>query len=353
MNHIKYAKYGVLFLVLAVALAACARATPTPTPVPPTPTPEMMKTTPAEEGGQESMKPPKETPTPPMMDKGEQESMEMPKETPTPAMMEEEGMEESKGPDMGPTEEKHEEGIGEEMGEMVLSGAAAEGYEIYRQVGCAACHGEQGEGGIGPALAGHTPEQVRKQVRNPVGDMPAFSQEQLSDEDLEKIVAFVESLGSAEVHGHPQEDLTPIHVHHLMTLLALQNENIPDAIHHLEHAIALAEDETQKQELKGLVDLLKEGEVHDVEHDLQNILGNMQPEVGATLVRLEAQLALEMLGQENIEEARHAVEHIVSMTTGEEQKAAREILELLAENNVEGAEVHLRELLGEGGQHTD
>ena len=57
-----------------------------------------------------------------------------------------------------------------------------EGLEEYRGLGCAACHGQDGEGGTGPAVPGHTADQVRRQVRTPKGDiMPAFSQEQLND----------------------------------------------------------------------------------------------------------------------------------------------------------------------------
>ena len=290
--------YVGLFLGLMLVLAACASTASTPTPAP-TPTSQMME-------------------QPPMGEQG-----------------------------MRSTEEPHEE-------DMVLSDEAKEGFEVYRTVGCASCHGAQGEGGVGPALAGHTPEQVRQQVRNPVGNMPPFPKEQLSDADLEKIVAFVQSLGGAtEAHGHGDKELTPIHVHHLMTVMALENGNLEDAEHHLQHAMFLADNEAQKQELADLIELLKKGKVHDVEHQLQEILGAMEPEVGTTLIRLEAQLALELLSQQDIAEARHEVEHMAEMATGVQQATARETLELLDKNDIAGAEAHLRELLGEGEQHTD
>lgn len=294
MNILRRHKYMAIFAFLAIVLAACSTAAPTPTPVAPTPT-KMMS-----EGGDEGM---------------------------------------------GSAEERHDE-------PQALNEKAKEGYEIYRRVGCASCHGDQGEGGVGPALAGHTPEQVRRQVRNPVGNMPRFSQEQVSDQDLEKIIAFVESLGGASAaHNHGDQELTPIHVHHLMTLMALQNENVPDAIHHLEHAASLAADETQRQELATLLDLLKQGKVHDVEHKLQEILGNMEPEVGTTLGQLQAQLALDLLSEMDVAGARHAVEHMAEVATGDEQATAREVLDLLDKNDIAGAKAHLRELLGEGGQH--
>ena len=290
--------YVGLFLGLMLVLAACASTASTPTPVP-TPTSQMME-------------------QPPMGGQG-----------------------------MRSTEEPHEE-------DMVLSDEAKEGFEVYRTVGCASCHGAQGEGGVGPALAGHTPEQVRQQVRNPVGNMPPFSREQLSDEDLEKIVAFVQSLGGAsEAHEHGSEELTPIHVHHLMTLMALEDRNVEDAEHHLQHAISLAEDEAQKQKLMALSDKLKAGEFHEVEHELQEILGAIQPEGDTSLVRLQARLALELLEQEDIPATRHAVGHLVEVATGAQKELAEDVIKRLDEGDVDGAAAHLRELLGEAGEHQD
>lgn len=72
--------------------------------------------------------------------------------------------------------------------------AAEQGRALFVEVGCAACHGEDAGGGIGPALAGRSPERIRTQIRNPRGFMPAFSPEALSDDDLEKIVVYIESL---------------------------------------------------------------------------------------------------------------------------------------------------------------
>ena len=49
------------------------------------------------------------------------------------------------------------------------------GHELFIAKGCSACHGQDAEGtGIAPGLAGHSAEMVRRQVRSPVGAMPAF-----------------------------------------------------------------------------------------------------------------------------------------------------------------------------------
>jgi mono/diheme cytochrome c family protein len=80
------------------------------------------------------------------------------------------------------------------------AGDAANGKRIYLADGCFTCHGRSGQGGAynGPApILAHTAlpfDGFAGQVRNPVNDMPAFSDAVLSDKDIADIYAFVESL---------------------------------------------------------------------------------------------------------------------------------------------------------------
>jgi mono/diheme cytochrome c family protein len=80
------------------------------------------------------------------------------------------------------------------------AGDAANGKRIYLADGCFTCHGRSGQGGAynGPApILAHTAlpfDGFAGQVRNPVNDMPAFSNAVLSDKDMADIYAFVESL---------------------------------------------------------------------------------------------------------------------------------------------------------------
>jgi mono/diheme cytochrome c family protein len=80
------------------------------------------------------------------------------------------------------------------------AGDAANGKRIYLADGCFTCHGRSGQGGAynGPApILAHTAlpfDGFAGQVRNPVNDMPAFSNAVLSDKDIADIYAFVESL---------------------------------------------------------------------------------------------------------------------------------------------------------------
>ena len=74
----------------------------------------------------------------------------------------------------------------------------ATGKALYFYFGCFGCHGYHSEGGFGLKLAGTTLslEEVRSQVRNPRGRMPAFRPERISDEELTHIYAFLQSMAS-------------------------------------------------------------------------------------------------------------------------------------------------------------
>jgi mono/diheme cytochrome c family protein len=66
-----------------------------------------------------------------------------------------------------------------------------EGATVFRER-CAACHGQQGEGNMGPALQGQVTETIVREGRLPQG-MPAFENE-LSDAEIEAVVAYANTL---------------------------------------------------------------------------------------------------------------------------------------------------------------
>ena len=81
------------------------------------------------------------------------------------------------------------------------AGAAAQdnadaGKKVWAGAYCHYCHGNEGEGGFGPDLAGRrlSVEQFRHAVREPWGIMPAYTARQLSDQDLANLVAYFDSL---------------------------------------------------------------------------------------------------------------------------------------------------------------
>ena len=79
-------------------------------------------------------------------------------------------------------------------------GDAANGKRVYLADGCFTCHGRVGQGGAynspAPILANTALpfDGFKGQIRNPVNDMPAFSNANLSDKDIADIYAFVRSL---------------------------------------------------------------------------------------------------------------------------------------------------------------
>lgn len=77
------------------------------------------------------------------------------------------------------------------------SNDVAAGRALFQSKGCAACHGAQGEGGIGTKLAGTalTRDQIAQQMRTPtLGIMPPFPVSQIGDAELEQIIAYIMSM---------------------------------------------------------------------------------------------------------------------------------------------------------------
>jgi mono/diheme cytochrome c family protein len=79
-------------------------------------------------------------------------------------------------------------------------GDVANGKRIYLADGCFTCHGRAGQGGAFNGPAPRLAQTImpfdgfKGQIRNPVNDMPAFSDANLSDKDIADIYAFVRSL---------------------------------------------------------------------------------------------------------------------------------------------------------------
>jgi mono/diheme cytochrome c family protein len=79
-------------------------------------------------------------------------------------------------------------------------GDAVEGKRLFLAVGCFLCHGRAGQGGTlnGPApilAKSQLPfEGFKGQLRQPVNDMPAYSEAVMSDKQVADIYAFVQSL---------------------------------------------------------------------------------------------------------------------------------------------------------------
>jgi mono/diheme cytochrome c family protein len=84
-------------------------------------------------------------------------------------------------------------------------GNAAAGDKLWASADarCKDCHGVKGEGGYGPDLAGRqlTLAQFRRAVRQPWGVMPAFPENQHSDQELSDFFAYFQSLPKVDEPG--------------------------------------------------------------------------------------------------------------------------------------------------------
>lgn len=101
-------------------------------------------------------------------------------------------------------EERPFEGLGLADPALAETGdLAQDGRILFFQNGCVSCHGLQGQGAIvGDDLEDASPSDIRKEVRDGPEGMPAFDADALSDEDLEKIVAFL-TAPQEEVSKYP------------------------------------------------------------------------------------------------------------------------------------------------------
>jgi mono/diheme cytochrome c family protein len=76
-----------------------------------------------------------------------------------------------------------------------LNEHAAQGQAKFLAVGCAACHGDRGEGGIGPRSSG-TPmrlEELQRLVRSGAMNGARYTDDELTDQDVANIYLWLET----------------------------------------------------------------------------------------------------------------------------------------------------------------
>ena len=84
------------------------------------------------------------------------------------------------------------------MGPLTLSSEADQGRTTYMKY-CNQCH-PGGEAGLGPSLNDKAlPTFLKKfQVRQGIGSMPSFSEEEISDQELDDLMAYLKALRDHE-----------------------------------------------------------------------------------------------------------------------------------------------------------
>ena len=97
------------------------------------------------------------------------------------------------------------------QGTLTQAGDIGAGKEFWNGYECAHCHGLYGQGGFGPDLAGLglTFEQFKHQVREPWGAMPRWSDQQVSDNQLTNLYAFLTSLPRVATPGVAPPGVAP------------------------------------------------------------------------------------------------------------------------------------------------
>ena len=229
-----------------------------------------------------------------------------------------------------------------------LSPAEA-GQRLFAVKGCATCHGVGASGtDIAPALPNHSAEQVRRQVRNPLGTMPAFGAERISDRELDLIAAYVESLEGGDPHTEPTLG-DAVAIHHWMALTALAAQRVDEATHHVGHAIGLIEDAEHRGQMEAVLGFLASGQLHDAEHEIEAMLaGTAEPELSRG--ELHLQLALGAAQAGDGPEAAHHLDHFIAQAGGTEPEGASEALEHIEAGELEEAGHAIVELI-EAAEH--
>ncbi|MCY3732678.1 MAG: cytochrome c, partial [Chloroflexi bacterium] len=85
-------------------------------------------------------------------------------------------------------------------------GNPANGQNLFFSLGCNVCHGDQGEGLVGPTIAMTIVplDRVVEQYREPLEAMTEFPPDQVSDEEIADIYAWLQS-----VPRPPEADIIP------------------------------------------------------------------------------------------------------------------------------------------------
>ena len=76
------------------------------------------------------------------------------------------------------------------------SGNIASGKQLFMKYGCYECHGTEGSGGTGPSISRPSLSiaAIARYVRHPSGQMPPYTKDVLTDDQLADIYAYLNSI---------------------------------------------------------------------------------------------------------------------------------------------------------------
>jgi cytochrome c553 len=230
-------------------------------------------------------------------------------------------------------------------------------HQLFVDKGCAACHGRNAEGSaFAPPLAGHSAAVVKRQIRAPLGIMPVFPLDKISNEEMQAITEFIDGLSADNEHAHAKASSGPdeLSLHHWMALFSIEAEDPKEGAHHLGHIVDLTEGEHLAQ-MKKAIALLEEGEVHEGAHIVEGMLAGLE-EVGLDDSGMHLTLALSSARVGEHDASLHHLQHFLDAASGGRQEAAEEIVSMLQAGAAHDAVDHLEELAGQANpedEHDD
>ena len=136
-----------------------------------------------------------------------------------------------------------------------------------------------------------------------------------------------------------------------MALFATEDEDMQEAIHHVEHIIELVAGEHLAQ-MQYVLSELESGNIHDAGHEIEEMLAGVL-EDGLSGVTLHLTLALSSARIDDAEATAHHMDHFVELTDPTNLDAGKEILALAQAGKLTEVEHELIDLLEVMGVHVE
>jgi hypothetical protein len=138
--------------------------------------------------------------------------------------------------------------------------------------------------------------------------------------------------------GEAGEQSSSVRLHHWRALKALEDGNVEDAVHHVEHVAQLVEGD-HRDAMSRIVPDLQEGRLDIAQHEIERMLsGYVGPDLSEDQVHL--QMALYSLSVDDLEEASHHVAHFMMGARGSNRAGAEAaIAELMEADRATGEEL--------------
>lgn len=236
-----------------------------------------------------------------------------------------------------------------------------EGYQLYVSKGCSACHGQDAQGTqIAPALPGHSESIVRRQVRSPIGLMPVFPPDKITNEELALLAQFIAELPGGHLHTKPVDVGQDLINHHWMALLSLEENEIEEGTHHINHIIDLVTGDHLAR-MQAILQQLEAGDLHEATHNIEGMLaGTADPTL--SIGDMHLQMALSSIRVEDLDAAIHHVEHFIEVEGEGGADQGEVILASLGAQEAHEAEDIIQTILGlsdeehaheEGDEHAE